>query len=586
MIGLRRLVSVRVLLPAILGLLVAAAFMPIAMASYWAVSDNTGRLLRDGQEAILDALTDRIASHLDQVASQMDHARRAIEADIAHPDRPEEFARFMAGVMAGTPQVFGIGFLRESGPFLRYERTSLRTIEEPRTQAPLADAIWARAKADPRGWWGPPFVSLILRQPTTLFFQPVTRNGELLGVFMVGIANAEIAEYMANSAEARDIEPFVLAGPERVLIHRNLARFDPARPDLPGIGEVGDPVLARIWIDRRERIVHHPMLTGRAHWTYVEGDAHAYVYREMAGYGPEPWIVGFHESSARSFRARFVVAALFWTIPALLLASMLAAWALARALSARAEAVARHAQALERLEPLGAEVAPLLASPIAEERATGAALAGASNALSRFGAYLPRALVRQLMELGPEAARPATRNVTVLFLDLEGYTAYSEGRDAAEVAAYLNRIFGLVGPAIERHGGTIDKYTGDGLLAVWGIPLPDPDHAAKAVAATRDISDTMSAEHARAPACRVRIGLHTGAVIAGDLGYPGRLNYTVVGRTVNVAQRAQTALRGFDLASPTVIAATETVLAACPGLRATPLPDASAGGFALWRLDP
>ncbi len=134
------------------------------------------------------------------------------------------------------------------------------------------------------------------------------------------------------------------------------------------------------------------------------------------------------------------------------------------------------------------------------------------------------------------------------------------------MAAYLNGVFARVGPLIERSGGTIDKYTGDGLLAVWGAPTPAADHARRAFEAAIGISEAMTPELAAAlrrdpRACRIRIGLHSGRVMAGDLGFDGRTDFTVVGRTVNTAQRAQAALKQGMGEALVAIGVTETTLA-------------------------
>lgn len=588
----RRAISMRVLLPLLLGLFAICLLAPVTIASWWAVRDNTGRLLRDGQEAMLDALVDRVRSHLDQVVAQISYAERAVNRGVVDPRDTDDFRRFMVGLIGATPQVMGVGFLTENGPFLRYDRTTQSAVLEPRSQAPLADQIIGRARAGGGAWWAPPFVSLIRLRPTILYFHPVHGDSGLLGVFMVAIANEELADYMARAAESLTIEPFILVGRDRVLVHRNLESFDPSQAEVPRIDGVNDPVLAAMWTDMRPHTVQLPLLRSRSHWTAATGEAQGFFYRELSGYGEQPWIVGFHAPESRNARERTVVIAMSLLLPAMLLVGVLAAWWLGRRWAERSVLIARNAAALERLEPLGCEVAPLSESRVLEARETGIALARAADALSRFATYVPRALVRQLLTAGPESAKPADRVATILFLDLEGYSTFAEGRPADEVASALNAVFATVGPIIERHGGVIDKYTGDGLMALWGVPTSDPDHVRHALAAAREIAATMApvVEEARRRdprACRIRLGLHTGHVIAGDLGYSGRTDYTVVGPTVNVAQRTQAALRGLDPAAMAPIAITDAVaraLGADAPRDVAPLPGVSLGGHDILRL--
>jgi class 3 adenylate cyclase len=559
-------ISIRHALPLLLGLLVLMAVAPVAAISLWAVTDNTGRLVRERQEAILDTLIEKTKSHLDPVLRQMAYAREMIENGSIDPAKDDEFADFMLGVLAATPQVAGIGFLPPEGDFTRYDRASRQPIRETRAQAPLAAQIISRATGDRSGWWGPPFFSIIRQRPTILFFQPVSRGSALLGVFMVAVANEALGNYLATGQEGTNIVPFILVGRDLVMVHPNLDTAPQLRADIPRRDEVGDPVLAGMW-NQPDDLFEYPLNRSKSHRVHVAGEWHGFYYRQVPGYGSVEWLIGFHEPRAETSRERIVVAALMVGLPLMLLVALGLAWTVGRALSRRALVIAGQAEALEQLR-FGTTAVPALAeSPILEMRQTSAALTRAAGALARFETYVPRELVRQLMTLGPSAGQPFSREVSVLFLDLDGFTGFAEGRAAADVAAALNAIFARVGPIIETHGGTIDKYTGDGLLAVWGVPMPEPDHARRASAAACEIAATMTpllAEaRARDPlACRMRIGLHCGPVIAGDLGYEGRIDYTVIGGTVNVAQRVQAAMKPVPEGKMVVIGLTPAFRAA------------------------
>jgi adenylate cyclase len=294
--------------------------------------------------------------------------------------------------------------------------------------------------------------------------------------------------------------------------------------------------------------------------------AFQYHYREISGYGPYPWIVGFHQNSLATFRERWIVQALLYGSGLVLLIVMALAWWMGRVAARPGRAIAEAARELERLNFDAALRPDLEASRITEVRDTAHALGRAAHALKRFQTYVPRVLIQQLMTLGDDRATAVDRHVTILFMDLAGYTAFSDGRSAEEVAGYLNGIFACIGPIIEAGGGTIDKYTGDGLLAVWGAPTPDAAHAARAWQAACRIRDDMSTVLEQMlkvdpRSCRMRIGLHSGRVLAGDLGFEGRMDYTVVGRTVNVAQRTQAALKAEMGDAVVALALSETTRA-------------------------
>jgi len=134
------------------------------------------------------------------------------------------------------------------------------------------------------------------------------------------------------------------------------------------------------------------------------------------------------------------------------------------------------------------------------------------------------------------------REVSVLFADIRGFTSISETLSPPELLQLLNAYLGRMSRVIEGEQGVIDKYIGDEVMAIFGAPLSFEDHAVRAVAAgvgmLRELS-RFNAEESQASPLRIGIGIATGPVIAGNAGSPERLNYTVLGDTVNVASRLQ-----------------------------------------------
>ncbi|MDR1111060.1 MAG: adenylate/guanylate cyclase domain-containing protein [Deltaproteobacteria bacterium] len=160
--------------------------------------------------------------------------------------------------------------------------------------------------------------------------------------------------------------------------------------------------------------------------------------------------------------------------------------------------------------------------------------------------------------------RGELRNVTVLFADLVGFTAMSETMDTAALVDILNRYYDTMNTAIERYGGFVDKFVGDGIMEVWGAPSSQPRHAVSACLSAlmqkrlmEDLNRELTA--AGQPFLQALMGLNTGQVIAGNIGARQRINYTVMGDTVNLASRLVSANKLF---MTTIIASEATASAA------------------------
>jgi adenylate cyclase len=172
-----------------------------------------------------------------------------------------------------------------------------------------------------------------------------------------------------------------------------------------------------------------------------------------------------------------------------------------------------------------------------------------------FGTYVPPELVDEMVKHPDRYSMTATtRELTVLFCDMRGFTQLSETMEPTQLQALLNTVFSRLTTVIRNHRGTIDKYMGDCVMAFWGAPVHTPNHATLAVQAAQGMVaaiEQVNREHARQglPAIGVGIGINTGAMCVGDMGSALRRSYTVVGDAVNLGARLEglSRLYGSDI---------------------------------------
>jgi class 3 adenylate cyclase len=131
--------------------------------------------------------------------------------------------------------------------------------------------------------------------------------------------------------------------------------------------------------------------------------------------------------------------------------------------------------------------------------------------------------------------------VTIMFIDIRDFTTFAERAGAADVVARLNEFYGCVVPIVLEHGGHVNKFLGDGLLAVFGAPTRLTDHADRALAAAQAVVEAVRERHG--DALRIGVGLNSGPVVAGTIGGGGRVDFTVIGDVVNTAARVESATR-------------------------------------------
>ncbi|HUT51654.1 MAG TPA: adenylate/guanylate cyclase domain-containing protein [Alphaproteobacteria bacterium] len=543
-----RTYSLTVTLAACFGTLTFIAVLSVLFIALSSAGRNTIELTREKATLAVDNVVQRVEAHLAPARAQLNYLGRRMAAGELRTNDPA-FTRDLSASLAAAPQIAGVAFITRTGQLLGVERggQKIHVWREDLSGQPPAMAALGAASQRRNAFWGSP----VLRQSsltTVLNLRlPIHRNGTYQGMLVAVVTIGQLSGYLQRIAASSGGTPFILYDGDYVLAHPGLTSDYPgrtAKAPLPSIEDYADAILLAIANPRQRRAMAIRLAPPYGNFAVEIGDEDYLVfYRDVANFGPKSWRIGLHvtQVSVGSQVRRLIMAAVAGLIAMVL--SVLAAIWLGRRV---ARPVIRIAAAAELIAAFRLDDVPALrGSRIRELNAQARAFNTMLGGLRWFEAYVPKRLVERLMSRGDAGALPSKeRDLTIMFTDIAGYTSLSEGRDAAEVAALLNDHFALIAACIEAEDGTVDKFIGDSVMAFWGAPDKQKNRAIRACRAALAIREAITKDNkariaAGAPPIRMRIGLHSGLVTVGNIGAPGRLNYTIVGDAVNVASRIE-----------------------------------------------
>jgi len=457
---------------------------------------------------------------------------------------------------------------REAGG---YDTTAGSWLERPEVRLALRNG-----SQQPGFAWGEILYIEWLHGSFIIVRTPVRQAGQFRGLVMAVVSIGELSNFIAATTPPTGGRAFVLRGHDEVIAHPALigtVQGLSSEKPLPHLNEIGDDVLAAMWtppVDNTDDILGDSDVVGRIVSAGVDpADAentYIFLYREIQSYGPMPWLVGFYvrldDVNAPLRRLTFVAVVGGGITVAALLVALLLGRSLGRP-------IRRLAAAADAIRELSIEnVAPLRRSPFRELDVAARAFNAMLGGLRWFQTYVPRLLVLQLIGQEQTVLESEERSVTVLFTDIVGFTEIAGRLPAPQLAAFLNRHFGLLAGCIDAEQGTVDKYIGDSVMAFWGAPALQADHAVRACRAAKAMAATLREDNERRSAkdlrpVRLRIGIHTGPAVVGNVGAPGRINYTLIGDTVNIAQRLEQLGKEVDTGTDDVIVLISGETAAC-----------------------
>ena len=554
--GAKRRLRVPIWLVLVLALGGMTGIMALVIGvSFWVAGFISTRDLVDelGRSAFAQ-LTQTIDSQLQPAADQSMFLADILSRDQVDPKDSQRLQDLLLGSLAAVRQLRAVVYVGLdhrvvwAGPDENGRGYSAKVTDmADETQVP---ALLEEARRTGAQFWSKPVLFDWSSGPLLIAVAPVFRDTEVIGIVGAAVSTRAASERLTRLAGNSELVPFVLTSEGRILMHGSIGSDVPPGREwsggqfLPSRGEFPDPVLAAMpWPlgaagdgDAGNR---HP---DQFEVTNVQAPSgnHILIYRQLSGYDPLPWIIGYHLPESWLDRTYGTInLAIPFALVVLLIALGLAFW-LGRSIAKPMIILSQAGQRLARLDFTPLEIT---SSRIQEVERAVEAQRAMRNGLQWLSNYIPRSLTPVLMKSGDRLIS-SERDIVVLFTDIVGFSGIAEGRPAAKLAALLNRHFGLLGAIIEQEGGTIDKYIGDSIMAFWGAPLDQEDRADRAVRSAQRIAQKLHVDNERRARkglkpLRIRIGIHKGPALVGNIGAPGRVNYTLVGDTVNVAQRLE-----------------------------------------------
>ncbi|QOG20191.1 MULTISPECIES: adenylate/guanylate cyclase domain-containing protein [Bradyrhizobium] len=533
----------------------------VSVSSILALNWITGRSVVDefATRLIARGLTIQemaLRRHLDAVVDQATFIAAAI-GDGRYLFSDPALGDFVSGAIAAAPQIGGLILADSNGNALRVVRGKTNTefrldrldITSDRQLAEVADEIRTRKDS----YWGPP-VFRAPTQTTSLNYRvPIWKRDLYVGFLAIAVSTRALSKLATELSDPPRSVAFMLYGQDRVLAHRfaiDGSRQQSESTPLLMLRTFGDRVIANFSsLPPLDEAGITPPVGDLARQHTVDGERYFVFAREISGYSDLPITIGVYvlaravDAPLRLFYWASIIAL------AMLGVSLIATALMAGAITGPIRRAARGAAAIGTFD--FDKVGPLAYSRIREINGLAQSFNAMLDGLRAFGRYVPRTLVTRLIKEGRVGAGTEERKLAIMFTDIVGFTTACENMTAGEVADFINQHLALVSACIEQEDGTIDKFIGDAVMAFWGAPGRVDNPAASACRAATAIQQAIAADNERRVATgfepvRIRIGVHIGTVIVGDIGAPNRINYTIVGDAVNATQRLESLGKVID----------------------------------------
>jgi adenylate cyclase len=414
---------------------------------------------------------------------------------------------------------------------------------DPRTRP------WYRASVAAGGpAWTAPYIFFTRQLPGISYTQPLFNPDQTLaGVYSVDFELDQLSRSIARLQPSPHAQVFVFTPSGEVIAHPTLSvvhQVPGAEARLVRLSDVSDPAMVAFREEFARRTAIGERGNSQGHFVFtvqaarylasvatvpIEGNLHWCV----AVFAPESDMLGDVD---RENRTTLLIAG----------ASVIAAVLLALLLANRvSKPIKVLSDEMSKVGDFRLETGPQVRSMFAEIDAMGRVLEAMKRSLLSFGKFVPKDVVRAVLASGRDAQLGGeVRELTIMFSDLAGFTTLSEKLEPDALVQTLGEYLNTMAGTMTAHGGTVDKFIGDGIMTFWNAPLPNAQHALDACKAALACQNALkklgeTETHGWIKDTKTRIGVATGEVVVGNVGTPERLNYTAMGDAVNLAARLE-----------------------------------------------
>ncbi|PWY56265.1 adenylate/guanylate cyclase domain-containing protein [Legionella qingyii] len=517
---------------------------------------------------------ERFHVYLDPLNHSLIEIRDAIGNDIIDPDNQKLFGQFLFETIRYNPEMFMIHYGAANGDFFNINREGkigLQLIHIVNSKPPFAnihyeldkqgkivkkESITGRYDPRSRPWYqevvqnGKPIWTnaykfyLFGKKPGVTVAAPIyDKNKKLKGVVAIALTINGLQQFINELELTKNTMIYVINNDSNIIAFRDPRRHEDIR------GKKLDPDLIKkldIPSDLLRVNDFHPIKN-----SYVyEHQRYFYSYQPIfnkSGAGPWHIIIITPEYDAIAPLQKLSKGYILLTIFVLFIGVMLV-----RIVSQRISTpIIQLAEEAKKIRMFNLGSRPLLKTMIKEVSYLDRALFTLRSSLTSFQRYVPRSLVKKLVRTRKVAEVGGQNQITtILFSDIQNFATISESTSPQKLMTYLSDYFQCMTEVVIQHEGTLDKYIGDAVMAIWNAPVKDEQHVFHACETARAMQERikkLNQKHKREefPEFNIRIGIHTGEAIIGNVGSEDRLSYTALGDSVNLASRLESINKNY-----------------------------------------